>query len=1187
MSSDLRLIRLCRKTNGQGSKNIEDVQQYLSTDYFDVMYCIEKDFAEDFTTIMGIESDFNQREDEIAVQTYALFCCQDIIDKYQERKGYGDPFLETDNSTIYLSVMQIHVAPEFVTRYYGTKFEKSTDLIGKIEEDIHEALNEFVKKCEEAMQNTICYRVYRLLSTGDFAVVIRSAEADTSFAVSSVLRKRYVLEKDDSQKKLVIYKTYTLLTMSENVVSVELDGSSEKGNQFVVRCCYSKKYWSEKSEVEGTLSEHNISPQIYNLPGRYDFCIYLSEQEFKQIFQYLLIYKNMLGRDKLNKDIKISDANYSQTTRYMVYLLENQYLSYVNERYLIRDKLEITDESVCEVDQKSIFEEVPAKEFLERRNAALFGNIYKKYSKLLKDVSVRAANRKSLIHYMELLGKLLLQCQTINNLSDTRTYASVLLKYIGILLDSLNAYYYYILQNKEDETDVLDLMEGYLKEAVSALDIYSQYIRNNNLQSLQTPNYNIESNTSMEKLLIAFSEIVYTCINDYSNCIAVKQEGLELEQKKYHPIIVPDLRSNTMGIEMMFPEWNIYKTNSSGSAEKDYLMIISCPTLKELGNVSVSIAALYHEAAHHLRYEKRNVRNQNVLQYSLACFSETLAGKLVQNHTNSQNSNLVEGDLLLIVRNALFQSIWDYLQWIPEGKETLEKAPLTYLEEYIVKQMEDLLFGEYYEVDICLCANQFLRKILNWVDESDENIRKILNNFDEKLDVLVNLGYQKLDASYITYQDAKNKVWGKSFSEVLEAAKELFVAAGAEIVEDKNQWYEYWKDVKTTKKGFYNLLWDKIDSEKIECFEILEEKQISVRDLKSFFYEFCHKLDEYRQCYDELLKIHNRSVFMGKLYKACYEKWKENSNCLEAKGRDLNKIQVINEFARYYGIDYETDNNKSVFLQLVKDVLTSSKEYGLTRIRFDIASYREITADIFMCILMKLNPLGYINVIVQKIRIDNEVPEEYVQRMTHAIVAVWCDLNSSDFKDLFFSFQEICQQLFEGVVKYVEMKKVKNYSWEEKICKLNREVIEESVEELYVQITRFQTVLESFTDEKLELRDALIMTKIVDSLVLRGYWYLLSLYNENDKYRGILKSDYLQGKRFLEKVRDKFTNTDKRFVKESIISYLNEPWIQYDTGKKEKVNQETAELLLEMYYENKCRSCLEGEWGIDGRKDCE
>ena len=135
---------------------------------------------------------------------------------------------------------------------------------------------------------------------------------------------------------------------------------------------------------------------------------------------------------------------------------------------------------------------------------------------------------------------------------------------------------------------------------------------------------------------------------------------------------------------------------------------------------------------------------------------------------------LVEGDLLLIVRNALFQSIWDYLQWIPEGKETLEKAPLTYLEEYIVKQMEDLLFGEYYEVDICLCANQFLRKILNWVDESDENIRKILNNFDEKLDVLVNLGYQKLDASYITYQDAKNKVWGKSFSEVLKVLLKSF-----------------------------------------------------------------------------------------------------------------------------------------------------------------------------------------------------------------------------------------------------------------------------------------------------------------------------------------------------------------------------------------------------------------------------
>lgn len=48
------------------------------------------------------------------------------------------------------------------------------------------------------------------------------------------------------------------------------------------------------------------------------------------------------------------------------------------------------------------------------------------------------------------------------------------------------------------------LYEHYVIEGVRSLDIFANYIRNINLQTLQAPNYNLQINGSMEKILMAY-----------------------------------------------------------------------------------------------------------------------------------------------------------------------------------------------------------------------------------------------------------------------------------------------------------------------------------------------------------------------------------------------------------------------------------------------------------------------------------------------------------------------------------------------------------------------------------------------------------------------------------------------------------------------------------------------------------
>ena len=131
---------------------------------------------------------------------------------------------------------------------------------------------------------------------------------------------------------------------------------------------------------------------------------------------------------------------------------------------------------------------------------------------------------------MRLLSRLIDMCGTLNGLSDMRIYCTLVLNYLEVLMNNLNHYCNGI--NKHERYELVSYMDSALGSMIYILNAYIDYVRNNNLQSLQTPNYNIESNLSLEKYLIGYSGFIEELLQCY------KQEEVYLKEDSLSKIIM-------------------------------------------------------------------------------------------------------------------------------------------------------------------------------------------------------------------------------------------------------------------------------------------------------------------------------------------------------------------------------------------------------------------------------------------------------------------------------------------------------------------------------------------------------------------------------------------------------------------------------------------------------------------------
>lgn len=1009
MESEIRIVKLERETlaeNDSPKKNVpdEEVRSYFATDYFNSLSVTKKLLDTPLADIMDInkKKEKEKKKDEekdkedgrkTSVQSYTMYFSQNMWQRYEENykgngteevdeeagtvpvKGVlrGDPFEKKYRLLPYISIIQVHLTPEILRRtQYGEceLWEEKNIILEPFLDDLYDLIGKFDKK--EADDNFI-YRVYQVLSAGDLAVVIKSGRPETSYKISSKIRQRAAKESENTPERWALYKTYTVLAIEYQADLTFKGAESNVSGEFVVRGCYSSKYWGEGGTAFSTDTE-NIGNLMSGLNGRYDFSMNLSMEEFAMLYPIIRCYKGRnAGNSAMAKEefglLEKKLEKIPPKVKYLAGLLKEHCLSYINERYL-PDKLEPDKDNDNNADIKiSLRSDV--KEKLSDYNEFCISKLLKQFNEVKdKTIQLRDAH-KNLEQYFNLMERQIASCYTINQVSDTRVYVPRIAKQLGIALDAIDIYREIIVQ--ENNTARINLLVDNIKDVVHMLDSYMEYIRNNNLQSLQTPNYNIESSMSMEKILIGYNEYLGHLIIAYHRVFGGKTQ--EEHERKYFPIVIPDLHYMDISVRGLFLEgigfdWAKERKIRKDKGNNDRLIIVESPTLAELGDIPVFMALLFHEIAHQFRYENRKTRNKTLLNLLVDKYVSDIAFNMAEKVCWDICASEVQATLQRILERGLKGAVFSKIEacFNQDGNKEKWDAPLMYFKEDVLGLLDDFSQSWSRQMDMEGHTVYFIKSL-----QKNENL---CSEYQFKYIEKMKLFLDKADPNKADPDKAiqTDEEWKEIRNKLVKYAFIIagLAACGTLKAGDVKGFEWMWEEKrvedwlkKPDDEVQYEDLWDELR----EALSIADgDRRKKAEREKTAFDNVCRY---YQPPADNTVR---KSYFIGmdkileEVYRELCKTWKVmeeeyarivSGEKAEGLGRTAEIYRSWSLVGRYLGIDYDMEDNQKKFSKLLRNNNFTTVDRRDLEQR--VAVYREVTADMFMYIMMKMTPFTYLN----------------------------------------------------------------------------------------------------------------------------------------------------------------------------------------------------------------------------------
>lgn len=1148
---EIQTIHLYRDTD----KDIEvekNDQVFRATDYFDCLIAKERKLTNTFSSIMNLGQDDIVKNDT-AMQSYTLYFSEDMEDAYTADMSLS-PFKQHELDGIsmpFLSIIQIHITTESLRRI---KLNCGVDAIKQYQNDIADVLKGFKEKAD---QDIFIYRVYKILSAGDFAVVVRSRLPETSFKISTLLRCRMAQGKsDDGEIKAsswALYKTYTLLTFDETLINSNLNKQDQEQEQgkFTIRGCYSCRYWAEET-IKKTYSQK----QVDNLNGRYDFSVPISENEFYEIYDYIKNYR----RTKEIEQNKFKKIKPTPVQSFLAELCQKQYLSYINIRYLIPKVDEgyrkVTGSKTVVIDD-SRDSKIRVPE-LKDQNAAYIEQLKDRYANLEEGYREILKAEQNAEQYFKMLGKNIRACDSLNNQPDTRIYVVGIGEQLNIVLCGMDVYLeLYQKADKASKMNIARLTISYIRIAVHTIDNYLEHVRNNNLQSLQTPNYNLESNMGMEKIVIAYSEYLLNIIRLMS-----KKLKNGSNEREFYPIVVPDLNQPDICVEALFMDGagddyakeQEIRRNLDGSR---YMMVIGSPTLSELGDIPIFTAMLFHELAHQFRYEPRRERNHVIRCLVLREYANLITNNIVnlaQHETGVQD----EGDRLWkILNEVIYEGLDINVFTDSEIAENEWDTPLIYFNGCLKQCIKDFNFYVENKLDFASRTEKFIRDLFDVVEQTEDcrgyliYLYNQLNN-EEKQQNLIGYLEQLEIASFLAAAFCVAKECSIDI-EKEEIRKILDLNAG-EVVKKQQDEIQF------------EPLWGTLKKNATEKEEVLEQIKSIWKSYVMFIEEWCCHIDPGQNVIN-YNKIH---AFEDYIYTEISKRWTVENNKFNEDEMDGYRDWTL------LGRWLQIDNNQR------KDTFWENISYSFGNIQLQyvdnvVSKYREITSDIAMYSMMNLSPFEYIKLMTTILPEDDLMNPFSVDRMV-TVIAVMED-TSLKAEDICLTFQKKLMETVKMLQRFCSNLREANFRKEVKAVleKIITEIMNAQNANSYIDIS---SVIENI--EKLEHevagKDAEVFSlivkiaKVLERLLLDHVNYILVLC-ENET----LLKDYRKGALHMRGIMASINENDfsAKKIREMCNSsrqYIGKKHFKTGSVKDKQLNADSIEFLLNLYYKRKIRN---------------
>lgn len=1180
--TEVQTIRLYREPIGLKEQNF-----YFATDYFDFLVAEEKKINDTFGSIMNLHTAAISRE-ETAAQSYTLYFSQKMYEKYEsseECKYKGSPF--EDKNLNFLSVIQVHIMPEVLRRMECS--QKSNDMLAYNEgivlepffSDLYGVVSNF---CKNQSNDKIIFRIYEVLSAGDIAIVLKSNHPKTSFELSSQIRKRVAAEVGTDGKnqasQWTIYKTYTLLTIKKKL-SGDMENYDDAG-KFIIRGCYSCKYWANQSRADKVFPQKvELPKEMGGLNGRYDFLLELTEQDFYEIYPFIITYKKRQEQIPENAWERVKGQG-----KYLVYLLENDYISFINERYLLMSadvkKENISEKRQADEVSNNIIIDAALKDIedLAKENVDKIDQLIKRYEAL--DIDEILIMQQNTQHFFWLLRKHIAACYGLNQQSDTRGFVKGIMKLLDTVIASIEVYKkFYDLANKENRVQIAELMEDYIRECVYAIDNYMTHIRNNNMQSLQTPNYDIESNMGMEKVLIGYGEYLSKLISLYP-----REEKFK---KTFCPIIVPDLQKTDICVEVMFPEggaskWEEEKNIRDQKKQHCYLLVIGSSTISELGDIPVFTAMLFHEIAHQFRYEERKERNRVLAHIIVREQMEQLVTEIIHEMRMDYTGSYVGVNISQILLPALEEEIMDWFEKeIYEKEASVMEAPLSYFNPYFRERLHQFILTWSNKNDIEDSVNKFLMNlqcIVNIYEDSYKKNLEILQNI-LKSDKVEIINIQKATFGLVikcTYdlQNPKTFKLNQEMSTLFDEIDTLDWSANMQNVKFEECWRQF--DFKETED----------DAGTVQAiYEIWRQLAVCLEDMtfQAGMQQLKNRNNNESQATPDIMSL---------IYKKACKKWsKENLQYGSLKNdKDVIKLSDYRAFTimgRKLGIDNETKDNEKLF----RNIMYTYCYHLDKKPTYAVEVYREVKSDMFMYSIMDLSPFAYLNLVAIIISEPDLIRWFNLYRMVIVLCVMEINKEKNTEEQIFPEYLVVCKKILKGMKEYSSRILGDNHDVSKAFGNILMESDRDNEKQLYWKIKKilndkgcWDTQKEQEPDVWQKVQHIKKIARVYSRLLLTGKKYIHRLLYDIQCFE-----DYHRGEEYLKDLKKRM-NTSNSFIKmllstcEQSKHYIEQE--HYKTGivRDADLNEQSIELLLSLYYDRRIRNTRKEETYNENQDGC-
>lgn len=1121
-----------------GNKGISEC---YSMDYFDYISLEKLKWSETrLADCMGIDRQANQDKPGISHQRYCLY-------------GDGNNLLfEKNDKYPVITLIQVFINPEI---YQFDKININEQWENPSCKGCINGVNDYLKDCYEN-SDTLRWGIYSLITEGDFMIVVRSCDFHTAYDISSLVRN---IQLRCGKERNTLFFTYSITGIfigeHSKIRKKQWSDLCKQDDKIILRIQFSQTFRMANSRCE-KIERNEILEFGERLFGRYDYQIECSWVEFGHIYPHLLKFKIDKSCTSSTDEKKIS-----KKAKRIIWMLRKGYIDHVNEKLLLKYD---SDQFVLNNTNRTwdVRKENRKWMYLYDRNREEIFKLQSKSLDVERQIKQYYNYERNLKEYTRLLGRLCRIFFEMNKLVELRVSLAVLIMKYNVFLDSIQRYLSGDLAMGKSE--VASVLNDNLRMGINTLEIYIRYIRNVNLQTLQTPNYELQTNVSVEKILLSYSQFLMPFVKKGNRYYELSQT--------YLPVVVPVTDVRDLSVAVMFDE-----VHEETKSEVKKLMLVNSPTFLAFCESCFLIPILFHEIAHQFRYESQEIRNTCLKKYILKSFLFNILVKVLNLgfEYNMEMDKMIEGAVndiypslkeILDIQtevdlNSFRYEIWQALCQFSDIAIENGQALDFLVKNYIERTSKNICRYDQAMVD---AVDRLVKAVENWksIGEDDHaNCDKYTTvvKYFEKLNIqqkkqLLELIHEQIEELNEKGHTGNEKLLHK-FLKHFEAVEKKELTNTINDA-DREKLFVQWNDYKSDGK--------------------LNACELHIENLLKKYHNHVIVWRDTRQKMDEEIALYEYSVVLKvrEWIKSADDMLKRNLElCIEKRDKELSwsastvTVEILEEQMRKIKMMTPDDREKEWgrVLRSVREKLGQHVD-SITEI------YREVTSDLFMCAIMGLEGFGYLVVVAEYIELREENEEGVLARVFWVLQCLAREYekeNSSCTSHL--NMDKYLYTIMEEQVRILERHMRKKYSH-----MLKNEGTLEDIEKY----------LNSISYKMAEENDANENTKSTRKWIIRIYRkiaaLLLKMKERRLSYDVIgekdMWDDIIHGKSYMGRksdIQNMIKENDKLLeLCEGITSILNCPANFYN-DRKSLLEQEIQ--FIFHYYEECCKSIWKEE----------